>query len=166
MDERAAGNGRSLLAAIVQGGLVAGTLDIGAAALINGVSPAFIVRFVAGGVLGKDALAGGASVAFLGVALQLVMSLIIAAFYVGAAQRIGGLRRHWIAAGLAYGVVVFFVMNYVVVPLSAWARLPRFTPASFGWNMLAMLVFGAIIAYFAQRRLGATAARRIGATAG
>ena len=143
--------GASPLTAIVQGGLAAGTLDIGAAALINGVSPAFIVRFVAGGLLGKDALAGGVGVAALGFMLQLVMSLIIAAVYVGAAQRLAWLRRHWIAAGLGYGVVVFVVMNYVVIPLSAWARWPRFTPASFGWNMLAMLVFGLIIAFFARR---------------
>jgi hypothetical protein len=155
MEQRSANVGPSLLAAIVRGGLVAGTLDIGAAALINWVSPAFIVRFVAGGVLGKDALAGGVPVAALGLALQLVMSLIIAAVYVGAARRLTWLRQHWIAAGLAYGVVVFFVMNYVVMPLSAWARWPRFTPASFGWNMLAMLVFGVIIAFFAQRRLAA-----------
>jgi hypothetical protein len=153
MEQRAANLGPSLLAAIVQGGVVAGTIDIGAAALINWVSPAFIVRFVAGGLLGKDALAGGAGVAALGAALQLVMSVIIAAVYVGAARRIAWLSRQWIAAGLAYGVVVFVVMNYVVMPLSAWARWPRFTVASFGWNMLAMLVFGVIIAFFAQRRL-------------
>ncbi len=155
MEQRAANARSSSMSAIVKGGLVAGTLDIGAAALINGVSPAFIVRFVAGGLLGKDALAGGVPVAVLGFALQLVMSLIIAAVYVGAARRLAWLWQHWIAAGLAYGVVVFFVMNYVVVPLSAWARWPRFTPASFGWNMLAMLVFGVIIAFFAQRRLAA-----------
>jgi len=153
MEQRAADTVPSLLAAIVQGGLVAGTLDIGAAALINWVSPAFIVRFVAGGVLGKDALAGGVPVAALGVVLQLGMSLIIAAVYVGAARRLTWLWQYWIAAGLAYGVVVFFVMNYAVMPLSAWARWPRFTPASFGWNMLAMLVFGVIIAFFTQRRL-------------
>jgi len=138
-------------AAILAGGLVAGTVDIGAAALINGVSPAFIVRFVAGGVLGKDALAGGVEVAILGIALQLAMSLIIAGIYVVAARRISSLRRHWIVAGLAYGVGVFVVMNYVVVPLSAWSRWPRFTPASFAWNMLAMLLFGAIVAFFARR---------------
>ena len=88
MEQRVANRAPSLLAAVVLGGLVAGTLYIGAAALINWVSPAFIVRFVAGGVLGKDALAGGAGVAALGVALQVVMSLIIAAVYVCAAQRL------------------------------------------------------------------------------
>ena len=156
MAQRAAFPGSSLLMAVLTGGLVAGTLDIGAAALINGVSPAFIVRFVAGGLLGKDALAGGVAVAALGFALQLGMSLLIAAVYAGIAGRLGWLRRRWLTAGLAYGVVVFFVMNYVVMPLSAWARWPRFTAASFGWNMLAMLVFGVIVAFFARHRLAAT----------
>jgi hypothetical protein len=39
----------------------------------------------------------------------------------------------------------------VVVPLSAWARWPHFTTEKFAENMLAMLLFGLIIAYFAQR---------------
>ena len=141
---------RSPWAAIVLGAVVAGTLDIGAAATINWASPALILRFVAGGVLGKTALDGGALVALLGYALQVAMSLIIAAIFVGAARRLAWLRRRWIAAGLLFGVAVFFVMNYVVMPLSAWARWPHFTFASFVWNMLSMLVFGVVIAFFAR----------------
>jgi hypothetical protein len=60
------------------------------------------------------------------------------------------LKRQWLAAGLAYGVVVFFVMNYVVVPLSAIGRVPHFTAARFIENLLAMLLFGVIIAFFAR----------------
>jgi hypothetical protein len=150
MGLRVGATSRSPWAAIILGGVVAGTLDIGAAALINWASPALILRFVAGGLLGKTALDGGALVALLGYALQIAMSLIIAAIFVAAARRLKWLRRRWIAAGLAFGIVVFFVMNYVVMPLSAWARTPHFTLASFAWNMLAMLVFGVIIAYFAR----------------
>jgi hypothetical protein len=60
------------------------------------------------------------------------------------------LRRHWLATGIAYGVVVFFVMNFVVVPLSAIGHAPHFNALSFGENMLAMLLFGLIIARFAR----------------
>jgi uncharacterized membrane protein YagU involved in acid resistance len=141
---------KSNLAAILLGGFVAGTIDIGAAALINIVSPILILDFIAGGLLGKTALAGGASVAFLGLVLQWAMSLIIAAIYVVAARWLPIMQRLWIVGGLAYGAVIFFVMNYIVVPLSAWAKWPNFTAEKFAENMLAMLLFGLIVAFFAR----------------
>lgn len=141
---------RSELTAILLGGFVAGTVDVGAAALINLLSPIRILQFIAGGLLGKAALSGGIPVALLGLVLQWLMSMIIAAAYVFAASRLPVLGRRWIGFGLGYGVVVFFVMNYVVVPLSAWARWPHFTPYSFAANMAAMLLFGLIVAFFAR----------------
>jgi len=134
---------------------VAGTVDIGAAALINMIDPRVILRFIAGGVLGKAALQGGAAVAWLGLFLQWGMSLVIAAIFVLAALRLRWLTARTVLAGLAYGVVVFVVMNYVVMPLSAWHRINHFTPASLAWNLLAMLVYGLIIAICARRFLGA-----------
>ena len=138
------------LTAILLGGFVAGTIDIGAAALINLVSPILILHFIAGGLLGKSALAGGASVALLGLVLQWAMSLIIAATYVVASRWLPIMGRRWIVGGLSYGAAIFFVMNYVVVPLSAWAKWPDFTAAKFAVNMLAMLLFGLIVAFFAH----------------
>ena len=50
-----------ILTAILLGGLIAGTLDIGAATLISGKGPGFICQFIAGGLLGKKAaFTGGA----------------------------------------------------------------------------------------------------------
>jgi len=138
------------LSAILYGGLIAGTLDIGAAALINMISPVVILKAIASGVLGKPAFAGGASVALLGLVLQWVMSLLIAAIFVFAARRLPRLVLHWPTWGGAYGVVVFFVMNYVVRPLSAAWPKTHFTPAGFVENMLAMLLFGLIVAYCAR----------------
>lgn len=143
--------------AVLLGGFVAGTVDIGAAALVSALSPVFILHVVAGGLLGRSALADGASVAVLGLVLQWFMSLVIAAIYVSAARRLPALRRRWLLFGAAYGVVVFFVMNYVVVPLSAWSKFPRFSAASFAGNMIAMIVFGVIVAFFAQRATRAPA---------
>ena len=142
---------KSSLTAILLGGVVAGTIDIGAAALINFVSPIRVLHFIAGGLLGKAALAGGTGVALLGLLLQWTMSLIIAAIYVVAARWLAIMRRLWVLCGLSYGVVVFFVMNYIVVPLSAWATWPHFTAPMFAANMLAMLLFGLIVAFFVRR---------------
>lgn len=148
---------KSDLIAILIGGFVAGTIDIGAAALINLASPILILHFIAGGVLGKAALEGGAAVVLFGLVLQWIMSLIIAAIYVVPSRRLPILRRRWVVCGLAYGVIVFLVMNYAVVPLSAWARWPHFTTVQFAGNMLAMLLFGLIVAFFTWRSASAQA---------
>ena len=41
--------------AILYGGFIAGTIDIGVASLINGISPWVILRAIASGLLGKAA---------------------------------------------------------------------------------------------------------------
>ena len=138
--------------AILLGGLIAGTIDIGAAALITGRSPMFILHVIAGGLIGKTAItSGGAATAVLGLVLQWAMSIVIAAVYVLGKGFLPLLTRSWIVSGLAYGALVFFVMNYVVVPLSAYHRIPQFSWPWFAENMAAMLVFGVIVAYCAKR---------------
>ncbi|MEO8809898.1 MAG: hypothetical protein ABI386_06605 [Rhodanobacter sp.] len=139
-----------LLAPILWGGFVAGTVDIGAASLINWIDPMIILRAIASGVLGHASFQGGVPASLLGLLLQWAMSVLIAAIFVVASRRLGWMRQYWIAAGLAYGVVVFVVMEYVVVPLSA-AKNPHFTSVSLLENVLAMMVFGLIVSFFAQR---------------
>lgn len=140
-----------ILRAIFLGGLIAGAIDIGAASLISARSPAFIMQAIAGGLLGKASFGGGITTVMLGAVLQEVMGVLIAAIYVVALKALPGMLRRWIASGLAYGVIIFFVMNYVVVPLSAWKSAPHFTAVKFAANMAAMLLFGLIVAFFARR---------------
>jgi uncharacterized membrane protein YagU involved in acid resistance len=144
-------NNFSPLTAIILAGLVAGTIDIGAAALINGRDPMFISQVIAGGLLGKASFAGGMKTVALGVVLQWAMSMLIAAVFVVASGWWPTLRQNWWLAGIAYGVPVYFTMEYVVVPLSAWHRWPKFAALPFAENMAAMMVFGLIIAFFASR---------------
>jgi uncharacterized membrane protein YagU involved in acid resistance len=146
---------RDAVLATIYGGLIAGTIDIFAPALIYWINPLGVVQFIAGGLIGRPAAkAGGLEIAVLGVLLQWLMSLIIAAIFVFAATRIPALVRRWIAAGVAYGTVVFFVMNYVVRPLSMHRDLPKMNLYGFTTNMAAMWLFGLIVAWFAQRYLG------------
>jgi hypothetical protein len=143
-------NLQTILGPILFAGLIAGTIDIGAAALINAASVEVILKAIASGVLGKASFERGLQAATLGLFLQWGMSILIAAIYIVTARRIEVLRRRWVAAGLSYGVAIFFVMNYVVVPLSAIGRVPHFTAVRFMENLLAMLLFGLIVAFFAR----------------
>lgn len=142
-----------VLAAILWGGFIAGTVDIGAASLISGYNPIVILKYIAGGLLGKASLAGGPANAALGLLLQWGMSIVIAAIFVLALRKRITRPQAWPAWGIAYGAAVFVVMNYVVVPLSALNSMPRFSVFSFIANLAAMLLFGWIIGFVAKIKL-------------
>src|SRR5260370_35750783 len=92
---------RRVLLAAFCGGLVAGTLDIGVAALLNSVSPLVVLVFIASGILGKAAYHTGAAGLILGLALQWAMSFAIALIYGLGRERMEVLRRSWILAQLS-----------------------------------------------------------------
>src|ERR1700722_3830594 len=89
------------LRAILAGGFIAGTLDIGVAVALYHIGPITLLQAIASGILGKAAYSGGLNAALFGLVLQWAMSLIIAAIYVLAADRLPMLRRRWLAMGLA-----------------------------------------------------------------
>ena len=146
---------RAGLFALAFGGMTAGMTDIFAAALIYSKCPEFILQSIASGLLGpSSSFEGGLRSAALGLLLQCAMSLLIASVYVAVANRFHALRRFWFISGSLYGVAIFIVMNYAVVPLSA-ARpkvsFPHFTGRLLAENLAAMLVFGLIVAFFDRR---------------
>jgi hypothetical protein len=143
---------RSEIWTIVIAGIAAGTIDIGAACLIYGASPIMILQAIAAGLLGRRSFSLGVNSGALGLFLQWAMSCLIAAIYVLAARRLPMVQRRWAASGLFYGLIVFGVMNYIVVPLSAVGKSPTFSIAKFVENLLAMFLFGLVITYIDRRR--------------
>ncbi len=146
------------LKAILYGGLIAGTVDVFAPVVISSFKfgPTAVLKFIAGGLIGLPAArAGGLEIAGLGLLLQWAMSLIIATIFVYAAMRLRWMTQRWILAGFAYGVVVYFVMTYIVQPLSMVGKgwPPQVDLYGFCANLAAMWLFGLIIAWFAQRNL-------------
>ena len=152
-----------VLTAIFVGGLVAGTVDIGAASLINLINPVIILHAIASGLLGKQSFEDGPWAAFLGLILQWGMGLLIAAIYVTAARRLEWMTRMWVKAGLAYGVVIYAVMNYIVVPMSAarpgWNFAIKLKLPQNAEDMIAMIVFGLTISFVTRHFLTQTSSR-------
>lgn len=147
---------RPILMAALWGGLIAGAIDILAASLITQYNPVRILKVIAGGLLGKAALTGGAATAVVGFLLQEAMGVLIALIYGLALGGQPSLSRRWAPMGIAYGTIVYFVMNYAVLPISAWHSHPHFNAASFAENMAAMWLFGLIISYFARGAAAST----------
>lgn len=111
------------LRAILWGGLVAGTLDITYAfvffGLRNKITPARVLQSVASGLLGADAFKGGLGADALGLFCHFLIAVSAAAIYYAASRKLTFLVSHAAVCGVIYGVVIYAVMNYVVVPLSA-----------------------------------------------
>ncbi|HJT98011.1 MAG TPA: hypothetical protein VJ696_06815, partial [Rhodanobacteraceae bacterium] len=143
------------LIAILAGGGIAGTLDIIYAitySAIRGVPAMRILQSVASGLLGQAAYEGGAPTAVLGLCLHFAMALLIAAIFYLASRRLAFLTQHAVVSGLAYGVVVYLVMNFAVIPLSAFPTPMTYAPVRVAINIVAhMLLFGLPIALATRR---------------
>jgi len=159
-------NGRRLSPgkAILVGGLIAGALDITYAFILwwlrAQVTPMQILQSVAAGVLGKASYDGAAGTAILGAFLHFFNALVIAAIFVGASRIWPVLARRATLFGPLYGIGVYLVMNYVVLPLSAFPPRTK-PPAPVVWitGVLAhMFLIGLPIALAAKRAVPATAA--------
>lgn len=138
------------------GWLIAATCDIcyatGFSYLYRGVPPSRILKLVASGILGTDAYQGGAGVATLGLALHYLNALIITCIFFAVASQVPALVRRPVPIGALYGIVVYLVMNYVVVPLSRIG--PRPTPPAPVWItgvLVHMFLIGVPIVWAANR---------------
>jgi hypothetical protein len=110
--------------AILVGGSLAGIMDFTAATVFygvwRGISPIQVWQSVASGLLGMSAYDGGLATAVLGVFFHFLIALTAAITFYAASRKISLLVQHPIISGVLYGVAVFFFMQIVVLPLSAF----------------------------------------------
>jgi hypothetical protein len=117
--------------AVLLGTAVVGTLDLLDALIffgLRGVAPIRIPQSIAAGLLGPASFQGGAATAALGIALHFFIALVIVLVYHLAGRVLRILRQSPLVFGPVYGIGVYLVMNFVVLPLSA-AGAPRLTAA-------------------------------------
>ncbi len=131
-------------ATIVLGAFVIGTLDIVYAIAFwypRGVAPARIFQSIAAGIYGPASFSLGTHSVAIGAALHYFIALCIVLVYWVASRRFEVLVRRPIVWGSVYGVLVYVVMNYVVIPLSATKR-PAFL---LSWVVSSVLVHAFLI---------------------
>jgi len=121
-------NRNSLLRTLTLGGMfifISQIIHQGIVVTLIQKTPFILIwQYIASGLLGDAAFAGGMATAWLGVFFHLIISFVIAAVFILAADRIPLLRRNVIVGSLLYGFGVFIVMNMIVTPLSAAPPLP------------------------------------------
>jgi hypothetical protein len=113
--------------AIVWGGIACGTLDIIAAFVVYGsfgLLPIPLLQGIAAGLLGRASFKGGLTTAALGLLLEYVIAFGAAATYYLASRRLPILVQQTALCGVLYGIVVYYFMNLIVVPLSRAIHYP------------------------------------------
>lgn len=110
--------------ALLYGALTVGVLDILDAFIfywLRDVSPVRILQAIASGLLGSASFQGGAATAALGLLLHFFIAGTIVAVYHLASRRLPQLAESPWIYGPLYGLAAYFVMNLIVLPLSATA---------------------------------------------
>ena len=146
--------------AILWGGLLAGIGDIAYAFVasgLRGVGPVRVLQAVASGLLGRASFEGGLATAALGALLHFFIATAAAAVYYAASRQLEVLARHAVMFGLLYGIVVFAVMHFVVLPLSAIPfkvsnELTAIVPHILGHMLLVGLPIGLAVARAHRQR--------------
>jgi hypothetical protein len=140
---------------VLAGGFVAGTLDIAYAclfwALKSDVPVQRILQSVAAGLLGEASFEGGGGTAALGLALHYVIALSMSVTYYLLAHRWPLLWQRPFLCGAGYGLLLYVIMNYIVVPLSAagsGSKHPLWVALSIAVHVL---LIGIPIAFFVRR---------------
>ncbi len=143
---------------VVIGGLIVAIGDIAFATTVwfswdaAGIEKVF--QTIAVGVLGKASYEGGVQSALIGAGLHVLMATSFVVIYTLVARRVPALLRRPFALGAMYGVVLYVVMNFVVMPLSRVGRSPSFEHLdTIALSVIAHMVFGVLCVLFARRAL-------------
>jgi len=105
--------------AILTTGLIVGVLDISSAFVIwweRGVGARRGLQGIAAGLLGDSAFDGGLVTAGLGLAVHFVVAFVVVTIFYLASRKISFLTKQPFVSGVLYGIGVYIVMFWFVLP--------------------------------------------------
>jgi len=151
---------RSVAKAIGLTLLVCGTLDICDAMVYFGlrfhVTPTRLLQNIATHLIGRSAFNGGLRTTMLGLALHYFIAACWITAFVLVAQRVALLFQYPVLCGAFYGLLIFGVMNFLILPHT---RNPtRLSHDTFNLinGVLALVIFMGIFVALCNRRFAPT----------
>ena len=150
---------------ILLGGLVIGVLDFIDAStfypLYYGITFQQVWWGPASGILGRDAArAGGWNSTLIGILMHFVVAMCIATTYFLISRVIPAVLRHPIVSGFIFGVLANYVMQMVVLPLSARGGSPSAVFSEPVGSMLNSIIGHAVLVGLPVALIAAWSARR------
>jgi len=150
-------SGKAISRAIVIATVIAGTLDILSAftyAIMANGTPLGVLSGIGGAIVDREAFADPYILPAIGLALHFGIMLVMAAVYLFAASRISLLNRMPLLSAIGYGLLLWGVMYWVVLP-QRWPTMfpvdPRLDPKGFAEDLFSHIVLvGIPIAFVAK----------------
>jgi hypothetical protein len=135
----------SKTSAILLAGFVAGTLDIIAACtqyyINTGKGPGNVLRYIASGVFGKKAFAGGMPMAAWGLFFHYVIAFGLTIFFFWLYPKIKWMSKNIILTGIIYAIFAWVVTTRIIVPLSNTPPPPPFDISKAAIAILILILF-------------------------
>lgn len=141
--------------AILFGGLLSGALDLTSAFIVTAFKSGNytgMLQGIASGLLGQKSFTGGAEAAALGVSAHFAIAFIWTIVFYLASRKIKFLTAQPIISGTLYGVAVYLLMYYVVVPLSAAPFQMPHTPGAIARDVFIHIICVGLPIALAVRR--------------
>lgn len=141
---------------VLLAGLITGTLDILSAfvyfsVVSHGQPVSKILVYISSGVFGKAAFSGEPAMIWWGLLFHYLIALTWSFVFFLLYPKIPGLRKHPVATGLVYGLLVWCVMNLVVVPLSQVPHGPLRLVNSVINILILMVMIGLPLSFMARK---------------
>lgn len=123
--------------------LLSGTLDGLAAIVMNlKTGPVKVLQFIASGLFGKQAFAGGWYMVALGALIHYFITFLFVWAFFAACKWLSVRGEKIIYGGVLYGILIWAVMNLAVLPLSKIPDVPFTWRAAVNGAVVLMLTIG------------------------
>jgi hypothetical protein len=130
-------SGKAISRAIIIATVIAGTLDILSAfvyAIMANGTPLGVLSGIGGAIVDREAFANPYILPAIGLALHFGIMLVMATVYLLAASRIPLLNRMPLLSAIGYGLILWGVMYWIVLP-QRWPTMfpvePRHDPKGY-----------------------------------
>lgn len=140
---------------LLESGLIIGLADgiaaVTSAYVTRGTTPDRVFQYIASGAIGKDAYSGGMPIVLLGILFHFFIAFNFTAFFYFLANKQKWLLDKIYLYGAIYGVFIWLIMNFIVIPLSQITRGP-FNASGVAIGLLIhIFVIGIPIAWLTKR---------------
>ena len=139
---------------IVAAGLTGGMVDVvyfSTLALVRGSTPVRVLQSIASFWLGPDSSKAGAVSAALGLATHFGLACIMAAGFALIRMTVRALPRSPYISGPLYGLLLYAIMYYAVMPLRWPSIYPRFDRWTSILDILVHVAIGTVFALMIGR---------------